>query len=248
MMLDTNDYDRNFIFTPADGSIVPHLLLFAVQMLALSAPPFTGRRVVFSAAIVVLAVAASLNRFTTDPGLAQFFSLAWPHYLSVLEKLATSPYPGPEASLWRVDRPAQEALRMRSFSISKLIWAFVIWFNLRGIRWNYQVRNIPSGPSSRQGRWSFIAGQLLVFIRLLLMADLLSQLAIRNFYTAPDGSIGTINSRWLTTRVQSNFACQLYRTATIGIIPYTFMNLQYVAGAIVWVAFGISQPVVSAQT
>ncbi|KAL6834304.1 hypothetical protein J3E69DRAFT_377077 [Trichoderma sp. SZMC 28015] len=241
-MQDSSDYDRNFVFTPADGSITPHLLLFAVQMLALTAPPFAGRQMLFSIAIVLLAIAASVNRFTSNPGLAQFFSLAWPHYLSVLEKLFTSHYPGPEAALWRVDRPAKEALHMYPFGVAKLLWAFVIWFNLRGIRWNYQVKNIPSGPPSSSGRWSFVASQLFVFIRLLLMADLLSQLAIHNFYTTLDGSVGTINSRWLTTRVESNFACQLYRTATVGMIPYTFMNLQYIAGAIVWVTLGISKP------
>lgn len=238
-----SDYERNFVFTEADGSIVPHLLLFGVQMIALAAPPFPGRRYIFCFAIVVLAILSHLNRFTSDPGLAQFFSLAWPHYLSVLEKLWTSAYPGPEVTLWRIDRGAQDSLQLTPFGFSKLVWAFVIWFNLRGIRWNYQVKNIPTGPPPKQGKWAFIAGRLLTLARLILMADVLSQLATYNFYTSPDGKIGNVNSRYLTTRYPS-FACQLYRTATVGMIPYTFMNLQYVGGAILWVALGISQPAV----
>jgi hypothetical protein len=240
---DLSDYNRNFAFTNPDGSIVPHLLLFVVQIVALAAPPFPGRRGVFAVAILVLAVAANLNRFTDDPGLAQFFSLAWPHYLSVIEKLITSPYPGPEAALWRIDRPVQEALSFAALGPRKLIWAFTIWFNLRGIRWNFQVKNIPQDPLTNRDKWSFVADRLFTFGRLLLMADILCQLAVRNFYTAADGTVGATNSRYLTTR-SPEFACQLYRTATLGMIPYTFMNLQYVTGAILWVAFGISKPAV----
>ena len=238
-----SDYERNFVFTEADGSIVPHLLLFGVQMAALAAPAFPGRRSICCFAIVVLAITANLNRFTDDPGLAQFFSLAWPHYLSVLEKLWFSASPGPERFFWRIDRPEQEGRLMRPFGFSKLVWAFVIWFNLRGIRWNYQVKNIPEGPPPTQGKWAFVRGRVIAFIRLLLMADVLSQLATTNFYTSPDGSVGAVNSRYLTTR-HSSFACQVYRTASVGLIPYTFMNLQYVGGAILWVTLGISQPAV----
>ena len=241
-----NDYKLNFVYTPADGSIVPHILLFLVQMAALSAPVFSGRKVLFSTLIIGLAVASHLNRFTTDPGLAQFFSLAWPHYLSVLEKIVFASRPGPEKTLWRVDRQRYEALAMRPFGMSKLVWAFVIWFNLRGIRWNFQVKNIPEGPPPGQTRWSFVAKQFLAFMRLLLMADFFSRLGRLNFYTAADGSIGSLNSRYLTTRHPSP-ACQLYRTATVGIIPYTFMNLQYVGGALLWVALGISKPEVGQQ-
>ncbi|KAJ5190086.1 hypothetical protein N7491_007871 [Penicillium cf. griseofulvum] len=237
---DDADYQRNFESTPINGSIIPHILLFVVQMVALSTPPFPHRKVLFSSAILVLAVVANFSQFTDDPGLGQFFSLAWPHYLSVLEKLIFSVYPGPEATLWRVDRPVQEALNLRSFGPHKLIWAFVIWFNLRGIRWNYQVQNIPTDPMAQRGRWSFILHRLLTFARLLLMADLFTQLAAHNFY-ATDAHGGAVNSRMLTTR-HPNFTCQLYRTAIVGVIPYTFMNLQYVAGAIVWVLLGISQP------
>ncbi|GFF55326.1 hypothetical protein IFM46972_10238 [Aspergillus udagawae] len=232
--------ERNAILTPADGSIVPHILLFLVQMAALSSPPFRNRKTVFSGAIVILAVLANVNRFTDDPKLAQFFSLAWPHYLNVLEKLLTSPSPGPEAAFWREDRPAQEAMSFAPFRFSKLVWAFVIWFNLRGIRWNYQVANIPAEPLGRSpGKWRFLADRVLTFIRLLCMADVLSHLAILNFYTTAHG--GPVDSRTLTTR-HPKFACQLYRTATVGMIPYTFMNLQYIGGAILWVVLGISQP------
>ncbi|PGH15363.1 hypothetical protein AJ80_05547 [Polytolypa hystricis UAMH7299] len=240
--LASSDYERNFVFSTPNGSIVPHILLFILQMGALSAPVFPGRKVIFSTAIIGLAVAASLNPFTTDPRLAQFFSLAWPHYLSVLEKIIFAPHPGPEVTLWRIDRPAHEALDFMPFGVRKFVWAFVIWFNLRGIRWNFQVKNIPKGPSHRQGRWSFVVGRAIVFVRLLLIADLLCQLAVQNFYTASNGTVGTVNSRYLTTR-HPNLLCRVYRTATVGMIPYTFMNLQYVGGAVFWVMLGISKPV-----
>jgi hypothetical protein len=67
-----------------------------------------------------------------------------------------------------------------------------------------------------------------------LTADLLGHLAARNFYSGEE-----VNSRLLTVR-HEQFSCQLYRTATVGMIPYTFMNLQYVGGAILWVLLGIS--------
>jgi hypothetical protein len=236
MNLDHSDYQLNLQSSPADGSIIPHLLLFGVQMVALIAPPFPSRRILFAGAIIILAILANINRFTDDPGLAQFFSLAWPHYLSVLEKLLGAPYPGPEVSLWRIDRPAQEALQLTPFGPRKLIWAFVIWFNLRGIRWNYQVQNIPTEHVPEKSKWRFLLDRLLTFTRLLLMADLLGHLAARNFYSGDE-----VNSRLLTVR-HEQFSCQLYRTATVGMIPYTFMNLQYVGGALLWVLLGISQP------
>ncbi|KAI1912870.1 hypothetical protein LOZ53_003085 [Ophidiomyces ophidiicola] len=240
--MDTNDYERNFLFPKPPGSIIPHILLFMVQICALSAPIFPGRKILFTTTIIILAVVSNFSPFTSDAGLAQFFSLAWPHYLSVLQKIIFAPYPGPEVTLWRIDRPAREALNFMPFGISKLVWAFIIWFNLRGIRWNFQVKNIPEGPRPNQGRWSFVAGRVLTFIRLIIMGDFLSRLAIQNFYTAPDGVVGTMNSRYLTTR-HPNLMCRVYRTATVGMIPYTFMNLQYVGGAIVWVLLGISKPV-----
>ncbi|KAJ5381439.1 uncharacterized protein N7496_003867 [Penicillium cataractarum] len=233
---DHSDYQLNLQSTSADGSIIPHLLLFGVQMGALIAPPFPYRRILLASAIVILAIVANINRFTDNPGLAQFFSLAWPHYLSILEKVLSAPYPGPEATLWRIDRPAKEALRLTPFGPRKLIWAFVIWFNLRGIRWNYQVQNIPTEHVPGDSKWRFLLDRFLTFTRLLLMADLLGHLAAYNFYSGNE-----VNSRLLTVR-HDQFLCQLYRTATVGMIPYTFMNLQYVGGAMLWVLLGFSQP------
>nr|QPP19372.1 Pen11 [Penicillium steckii] len=236
MNADYSDYQLNLQSTPADGSILPHLLLFGVQMIALIAPPFHHRKTLLASSIVILAIVSNINRFTDDPGLAQFFSLAWPHYLSILEKVLGAPYPGPETTLWRIDRPPYEALQLTSFGPRKLIWAFVIWFNLRGIRWNYQVQNIPAEHVPGNSKWRFLLDRFLTFIRLLLMADLLGNLAAFNFYSGDE-----VNSRLLTVR-HDRFVCQLYRTASVGMIPYTFMNLQYVGGAILWVLFGFSQP------
>ena len=102
-------------------------------MIGLTTLPFHERRDISAVVAIVLAIAANLNHFITDPGLAQFFSLVRPHYLSVLEELVTAPYTGPGQTLWRVDRLAGEALFMTSLGFSKLVWAFVIWFKVRGV-------------------------------------------------------------------------------------------------------------------
>ncbi|MCJ1305460.1 hypothetical protein MMC08_008274 [Hypocenomyce scalaris] len=89
-----------------------------------------------------------LHRFEVAPHgsndllLAQPLSIEWVDALSTQEKILFSAAPGPESSLLHIDQPAREALLFRAYRISKLRWVFVIMVNLRGIHWNYEVKNV----------------------------------------------------------------------------------------------------------
>jgi gliotoxin/aspirochlorine biosynthesis aminotransferase len=224
------------------GSIIPHLLLFIAPIAALSSNVFPGRRLFYSIAIIYLAISANLNHFTLNPGIAQFFSLAWPHYLCVLSNLLFSSPGGPESELWRIDRLKGEALNYRAFSPAKIKWGLVIWWNLRGIRWNSQAKNVPKGPEPEEfTKWAFVRLQVFKFLRTLLVVDLISQLTIWMFHTAEDGTVGGLDSKYITAR-DPNWVRSFVKTLLMGVGPFFFMLSEYVFGAIVSVGLGWSKP------
>jgi hypothetical protein len=93
----SDDYVNTTLKEP-DSSILPHLLLWLLQIVALSGPRFRGRRITMSLAIAALALYCNLHpHFTNDFDLAQPFSLAWSFYLATLSKLLFSGPQGPEA-------------------------------------------------------------------------------------------------------------------------------------------------------
>ncbi|GAW20411.1 hypothetical protein ANO14919_099170 [Xylariales sp. No.14919] len=130
-----------------DSSIIPHLLLFLVQILALASPPYRGLRIGFIFIITILAVYCNLHRhFTNNFDLAQPASLAWSFYLPTIAKLCVSEGKNTESRFWRIDRQPAEAVGYAAFGAKKTWWALVLMFNQRGIRWSHQVKNIPQQP------------------------------------------------------------------------------------------------------
>ncbi len=175
---------NRILHTPT-SSIVPHLLLWAVQVVGLILPPFSGRRTYFSVAMLALIFLFQISPYVTNNiALAQPFTIGWSIYLSVLEKILFSEQPGPEASLSHFDKQAREALFFPAFGLEKLRWTLVIMFNLRGVRWNFKVKILT--------RSLFLIHQTLNLIYYMLMVDFIGQLGIRLSYTTLDGQVGSV--------------------------------------------------------
>ena len=227
------------LHTPT-GSIVPHLLLWAVQVVGLILPRFSGRRTLFSGAILALIFLSQVNpHFTNNIALAQPFTIGWSVYLSVLEKVLFSEQPGPEASFWHLDKRTREALFFPAFGLKKLRWALVVMFNLRGVRWNFEVKNIPKSKITTRS-W-FLIYQTLNLIYYILMADLMGQLGIRLFYTAPDGQVGSVNSKYLSLR-HPDWRWSFVKTLVFGATPYYICSMQYAMFSIPAVLLNTSKP------
>jgi hypothetical protein len=228
----------NSIFPNPTGSIIPHVLLYVVQVIALICPSFRYRRILFSALILSLAALSMIEpHFTNNIGLAQPFTVSWSYYLSTLAKILFSSGSGPEASFWRIDKPQGEALSYTG--IRKLSWALVLIFNTRGIRWNYQVKNIPGQFSVRRSR--FIFQQTLLLLRNLVLADLFSNLSVRLFYTDPSGSSLPVDSKFLSLG-HENWGWSFVRSFTFGATPYYILSTQYALFSILAVLLGFSEP------
>ena len=223
-----------------EASIAPHLLLYFVQIICLVLPPFRGRREVFGILIVALAIQVHLNpHFTNDISLAQPFSIGWSYYMATLAKLISSGDEGPEAHYWRVDRPEREALTFAVLSWKKLVWALMLVFNQRGVRWNHQVKNVL--PVHAKSKPAFLVRQICEFVKCVLIADLLFQLAIRLFFTSPDGQVGMVDSKYLSIR-HSDIRWSFAKAAVFGATPYFMLSMQYAQLSFVAVLFGFSKP------
>lgn len=222
------------------GSIIPHILLLAAQILLLISPPFKGRPFLSVFMILSLLVFSQLNPyFTTDIGLAQPASIGWAFAMSTLEKLLLHGPFGPERAFWHTDRPKGEATSYRAFGLQKLRWAIVLITNMRGIRWNFQVKNVPLLPN--QWKSFFLVSQLLNFLYYILMADFLTCLSIHWFYTGTNGRIGDVDSRFLTLQ-HSNWGWSFAKALVFGATPYYMLSAQYTFGSMVAVLIGISKP------
>ncbi|RYP13117.1 hypothetical protein DL767_010876 [Monosporascus sp. MG133] len=209
-------------------------------------PPFRYRRTVATLGTVALiALCWRHPNFTSDFGAAQPFSIAWSTYLATLEKIVLLP-PGatPETSFWRVDRPAREATAYAAYGLRKIWWALVLVFNMRGIRWNYQVKNVPAVPSAdARSRARFCARRLAAAGYYLVMADIASQAAVHVFYTNEDSlRRGEVDSKYLTIWDDRSFVWSFVRALTFAVQPYYMLQLTYTALSIAAVATGLSKP------
>lgn len=236
-------YVPNTTFREPTDSITPHIALYIIQFVALACPPFRGRRTFFSSLIIVLAIQAHLNpHFTNTVALAQPFTIAWSYYMATLAKLLFSAEPGPESNYWRIDKPAKEALKYVSFGPRKLVWAVMLVFNQRGVRWNHQVKNVSS--FLRQSKIKFLVIQGLQFAKCMLMADLLFELTRRIMFTAPDGNVGHLNSKYLTLR-HNSWVWSFAKALVFGSTPYFMLSMQYAQFAFIAVLLGLSKPEVT---
>ncbi|CAG8972407.1 hypothetical protein HYALB_00007161 [Hymenoscyphus albidus] len=222
-----------------DSSFIPHILLFAIQFVALASPPFRGRRTLFSTAIIILAVHVHIHpHFTNNVALAQPFTIAWSYYMNTLAKLLFSHNPGPEFNYWRMDQPPREALSYTAFSAKKILWAITLVFNQRGIPWNFQIKHVPSASTTK--RASFLAKQAFEFLKCFFIADLLFELNTRLF-TPPDGRVGWVDSQNLTLR-HPDFRWNFVKAFVFGATPYFMLSMQYAQFAFFAVLFRLSKP------
>ena len=129
------------LFSPtATGSVLPHLLLPAVQIFALALPPFSHRATIFVPIILGLILATWANLCSDAVDLRSLMIGQWPWYLGTLEKLS---FGLPERDYWRVDRPRAEAMSMRGLSRTKFRWATALYCSPRLVGWNQQVKGVP---------------------------------------------------------------------------------------------------------
>ena len=130
---------------PSTSTIAPHILLLVMQILALAAPPIRLRRSISVILIILLIIPSFLNSpFTSDIGAMQPWSLMWPNWLSEISHIMFSePDQDVSASFWHTKSLNFKVNKKCRFSMLKIPWAMTLLVNLRGVRWNFQVRNIP---------------------------------------------------------------------------------------------------------
>jgi hypothetical protein len=229
------------VFREPESPILPHVLLYVVQLIALASPQFRYRRAFFSLLIICLAgYAITHPYFTDDMATAQPFNIGWSFYLATLAKLNFSN--PPEMNFWRIDRSSREAKGYTAFEYSKTKWAAGLILNTRGIRWNHQVKNVSTKP--KQTKFSFLVSQAFEVAKNLLFADFLFQMGIRLFYTAPDGRVGQMNSKFMTMR-HEDWRWSIAKAFVFGATSYFTMSMQYAQFAFAAILLGFSQPEVS---
>jgi len=229
----------NTIFREPTASIVPHVCLYLIQFVALASPPFRGRRVLFSSIIIALAIQTQLHpHFTNNVALAQPFTIAWSYYMATLAKLMFSS-DGPEARYWRIDKPIAEARSYLGYGWKKLVWATMLIFNQRGIRWNHQVKNVPQ--TQQRDKIKFLFWQAYQFCKCMMIADLLFELTRRLMFTPPDGAVGAVNSRYLSLH-HPDWRWSFSKALVFGATPYFMLSMQYAQFAFIAVLLGLSKP------
>lgn len=228
------------------GSITPHILLIAFQVFTLAGPRYQGRCVVTCLITLVLAVVCHTTTFTHNLGVANVVSLAWPHYLMNMAFFVFGSSGGPEADLWRVDRPPHEATMFKAFSLQKIKWAMAILLALRGIRWNWEVPHLPkrTQPGQREGFTRFILLQSVDFAWLMSMMALFTQLGSRLFFIDPATGQPYIDTKNVSLW-RGNVFVHLALTFVYGATPYFCINCGYVFLSIVSVMLGVTVPQVS---
>lgn len=228
------------------GSIIPHILLIVFQIFTLAGPRYQGRCVVTCCITLTLVVVCHSTTFTHDLGVANFVSLAWPHYLMNMAFFVFGSPGGPEADLWRVDRPPHEATMFKAFSLQKIKWATAILLALRGIRWNWEVPHLPkrTQPGKREGIVRFLLLQIVDLVWLMTMMALFTQLGSRLFFIDPATGQLYADSKKITLP-QGNGLVNLALRFVYGATPYFCINGGYVFLSIISVVMGITVPEVS---
>lgn len=217
-----------------DGSIVPHLLLALTQIIALISPRFPLRRHLFTGVLLCLFVISRVRpHFSNDALVAQPFILGWSIYLSALEKVLFSGDHGPEHHFWRTDRPEHEAESFSAFGMMKIKWAAALLFNMRGVRWNYEVKNVRR--LAKSSKTQYLLQQLGYLIYYGLMVDIVSQIWYQMFFEE-----GAHDTRYLSLK-NGKILWSFLARLTFGMIPYYMIQIQYVVSAIIAVGFNFSK-------
>ena len=236
-----DQHQLNPTFKKPSCSAFPHIALILTQVVGLISPRGTLRKdVYFAVTLGVFMITIYHPHFTNDLGLAQPFSIFWPSLLSTLEKICLTGDQGPEVQFWRVDKRPSEATLFQSFGFSKIKWALTLLINLRGIRWNFQVKNVPQRSPIRS-RSFFCLKQTLWAVYYFLLADLTSQLSIRFLYTLPDDKLVSSTERSMTL-YHTKWYWSIAKCYVFGATPYFMMNMQYTLASVWCVLLHISKP------
>ena len=224
---------------------IPHVLLPATQILALTLPPFHHRATVFVILILSLAVWSYSDLLNTEPTDTNPHSptnhhlpldvilpllAQWPWYLGTIEKLLFSL---PERDYWRLNRRRGEALTLSWRA--KLQWAVALYCSPRGVGWNFRVKGVPAytGPKSRLG---FVWNQMCWLTLCALGADAMGVYTRVYYFGGREwgsGGVTSYSSNWGRSAVNA-----LHGLFT----PYFGLNIAYGQIAIVCVALGLSEP------
>ena len=223
---------------------IPHVLLPATQILALTLPPFYHRPTVFVILILSLAVWSYTDLFNNEPTDTKSHSPTnhpsldvivpllsqWPWYLGTVEKLLFSL---PERDYWRLNRQPGEALTL-SWP-AKLRWAVALYYSPRGVGWNFRVKGVPAytGPKSRLG---FVLSQMCWLTLCALGVDAVG-LYTRVYYFG-----GREWGREGVTSYSSNWGRSAVNALHGLLTPYFGLNIAYDQIAIVCVPLGLSEP------
>ncbi|KAL7414460.1 hypothetical protein BDY24DRAFT_385264 [Mrakia frigida] len=220
-------------------AILPHLFLF----LALALPPRPVRlplRFLFFPAIMV-SQNWIMNHYTTglpvaDYGVNSFAvtmmfkagDLLGEHMLGPEQKFFKGP-PGPVpsflTSLMENEDGSMPVSRVPMGAWERVKWAVGLMTSMRGVGWNWQVRNVP--PASQQPRKVFVFTQSAKFCLLYIGMDLLSNFMQSHPYFTSRASIPP-----------SSFLDAILIRVSALLAGYGALNTQYTLLSVVGVAIG----------
>lgn len=199
-----------------------YFLLLGLQILAFWVPPFRGRAPVFISAIIACAVVLHSERVGDDPQIAYAFGMPWVSYLATIDRLL---FTIPELSFWRTGEKAGEAM-LYGFGLKKLRWSAAIYFNPRGIHWNYAVKGL-APTDLRPGilsRRVFVYRNTTKFLVLCLGYDILHTYIVSQY--GIDGK-----PPWNPVT-----------TAATAYVIFCGMQLNHLLTSVILVALGLNQP------
>ncbi len=215
--------------TSTGGSLLPHILLPATQILSLTLPPFPGRAVIFVPTIVLLAFLTWTNLFSPSLETRTLLLAQWPWYLGTVEKLLFS---SPERDCWRRDRKPGEALSLPW--LAKMKWAAALYCSPRGVGWNFQVKGVPPyrGPNSKAG---FVLHQAKWLVICVIAIDALNLYSQAHYYRPGVDPVDL-------TSYAENWGRSCVNAVHGLLVPYFGLNLMYGQIAIVCVLLGLGAP------
>lgn len=196
-----------------------YFVLLGLQILALSVPPFRGRALVFVPAIVACAIVLHSDRVGDDPQIAYAFGMPWVSYLATIDRLL---FTTPELSFFRDGDRRGEALSY-GFGLKKLRWSAALYFNPRGIRWNYAANGMTLDRSP--SRQAYLYNNTVTFFKLCLGYDIL------HTYLASQNRV-----------LSGSFLRSFANTAAAAYVMFCGMQLAHLVASITLVGLGLSQP------
>lgn len=201
--------------------ITAYFLLLGLQILALWVPPFRGRAPIFVSAIIACAIVLHSERVGEDPQIAYAFGMPWVSYLATIDRLL---FTTPELSFWRVGEKEGEALSY-GFGLKKLRWSAAIYFNPRGIHWNYAAKRSGMTSTRVPSRKNFVYHNTITFLKLCLGYDILHTYLVSQY----QGLHGSPHWSFVTT-------------AAAAYVMFCGMQLTHLLTSVTLVGLGLSQP------